>query len=512
MPTKTLVSYLTDILNARVYDVARETPLEHARLLSKRLGNSVFLKREDLQPVFCYKIRGAYNKMTLLTSEQRAKGVVVASAGNHAIGVALSANKLGCKAIIVMPKTTPAVKIEAVERWGADVRLQGDSYDGAYEYACALSQKKDKLMIHPFDDPAIIAGQGTVGLEILKQSDGPVDAVFLPVGGGGLISGVSAYIKQVQPNVRIIGVEPEESDAMYQSLKADKRVKLKHVGIFADGVAVKQVGKENFRICKQTVDEVVRVTTDEICAAVKDTFEDTRTLVEPSGALGVAGIKRWLQQAEAVGKPVAKQNLVAVSSGANVNFDRLRHISERAEIGERREAIFAVTIPEKPGAFRRFCSLLGDREVSEFNYRYASETEAHIFVGVQIKKEVEISELMETLESNGFTTQDLTDNEVAKIHARHMVGGRVRGLENERIFSFEFPERIGALKNFLDQLGNQFNISLFHYRNHGSDFGRVLCGIQVPKKDRKAFKQFLVELGYSHKEETDNPVYKLFLE
>jgi len=512
MPTKTLVSYLTDILNARVYDVARETPLEYARLLSTRLGNSVYLKREDLQPVFCYKIRGAYNKMTSLTPEQRAKGVVVASAGNHAIGVALSASTLGCKAIIVMPKTTPAVKIEAVERWGAEVRLKGDSYDGAYEYAVALSEKKGKLMIHPFDDPAIIAGQGTVGLEILKQSDGPVDAVFLPVGGGGLISGVSAYIKQVQPNVRVIGVEPEESDAMYQSLQADKRVRLKHVGIFADGVAVKQVGKENFRICRQTVDEVVRVTTDEICAAIKDTFEDTRTLVEPSGALGVAGIKRWLQQAEADGNPVSNQNLVAISSGANVNFDRLRHISERAEIGERREAIFAVTIPEKPGAFRRFCSLLGDREVSEFNYRYASETEAHIFVGVQIKRQEEISELMETLDSSGFNTQDLTDNEIAKIHARHMVGGRVSGLENERIFSFEFPERIGALKNFLDQLGNKFNISLFHYRNHGSDFGRVLCGIQVPKKDRKAFKQFLVELGYSHKEETDNPVYKLFLE
>lgn len=512
MPTKTLVSYLTDILNARVYDVARETPLDHARLLSQRVGNSVFLKREDLQPVFCYKIRGAYNKMTSLSPEQRAAGVVVASAGNHAIGVALSANKLRCQATIVMPKTTPAVKIEAVERWGADVRLVGDSYDGAYEYALALSERENKLMVHPFDDPAIIAGQGTVGLEILKQADAPINAIFMPVGGGGLISGVSAYVKQVQPGVRIIGVEPEESDAMYRSLKANKRVRLKEVGIFADGVAVKQVGKENFRICRETVDEVVRVSTDEICAAVKDTFEDTRTLVEPSGALGVAGIKRWVEESEKAGNPITNQRLVAVSSGANVNFDRLRHISERAEIGERREAILAVTIPEKPGSFRHFCSLLGDREVSEFNYRYASDNQAHIFVGVQIKQASEIAELIDKLESEGFTTLDLTDNEIAKIHARHMVGGRASGLDNERIYSFEFPERIGALKKFLDQLGNRFNISLFHYRNHGSDFGRVLCGIQVPKADRAAFKQFLLDLGYRHNEETDNPVYKLFLE
>ena len=511
MRTKPLFSYLTDILNTRVYDVARETNLDHARLLSKRLDNDIWLKREDQQPIFCYKIRGAYNKMLSLTQAERDRGVVVASAGNHAIGVALSAYKLGCSAIIAMPLTTPLIKIESVERWGADVHLVGDSFDGAYQYALELSAKKKMLMVHPFDDPAIIAGHGTVGLEILKQSKQPIDAIFMPVGGGGLISGVAAYVKQVRPDVRIIGVEPYEADSMYQALKANRRVKLKQVGIFADGVAVRQVGKETFRICRQTVDAVIRVSTDEICAAVKDIFEDTRTLVEPSGALGVAGIKRWLLDAEKSGKPVNGQNLVAISSGANVNFDRLRHISERAEIGERREAILAVTIPERPGSFRRFCSIIGNRQVSEFNYRYASEDNAHIFVGVQISRRADAEELITRLEKKGFPTLDLTDNETAKIHARHMVGGRATGLDNERLFSFEFPERLGALSNFLDQLGNNFNITLFHYRNHGSDFGRVLCGIAVPKSEQGLFSAFLKQLGYRYTEETDNPVYKLFL-
>lgn len=511
MPGRSFQTYLTDILNARVYDVARETPLDHARLLSDRLDNNIWLKREDQQPVFCYKIRGAYNKMLSLSEEERQRGVVVASAGNHAIGVALSANRLGCGAIVVMPQTAPAVKVEAVQRWGAEVRLVGDSFDGAADYARELSQKEGKVMIPPFDDPAIIAGQGTVGMEILKQSTARIDAIFLPVGGGGLTAGVAAYVKQVQPRVRIIGVEPDESDAMYQSVLAGRRVKLKQVGIFADGVAVKQVGRETFRLCRELVDEYIRVSTDEICAAIKDTFEDTRTLVEPSGALGVAGIKRWLQERQSAGHPVTGQNLVAVCSGANVNFDRLRHISERAEIGERREAILAVTIPERPGSFRHFCSLIGNREVSEFNYRYSSDDCAHIFVGVQIRERHDIEELVENLESHGFPTEDLTDNEMAKLHARHMVGGRAPGLVDERIFSFEFPERIGALRNFLDRLGTDFNITLFHYRNHGSDFGRVLCGIMVPREDRKAFREFLRELGYSYREETDNPVYRLFL-
>jgi len=511
MSVKSPVSYLTDILNARVYDVASETALDYARLLSSRLDNHIWLKREDQQPVFCYKIRGAYNKLSSMPQAELDAGVVVASAGNHAVGVALSASKLGVKAIIVMPKTTPAIKVEAVARWGADVRLEGDSFDGAFEYASTLSKNEQKQMIHPFDDPRIIAGQGTVGLEILKQFHGNPDAIFLPVGGGGLIAGVATYVKQVRPSVRIVGVEPEESDAMYRSLEAGRRVRLKQVGIFADGVAVKQVGKENFRLCRQFVDEVIRVSTDEICAAVKDTFEDTRTLVEPSGALGVAGIKKWLDDRKTAGKPVNGQNLVAVSSGANVNFDRLRHISERAEIGERREAVLAVTIPEQPGSFRRFCALIGNREVSEFNYRYNSDKEAHIFVGIQIGKPGEIEALIAKLESKGFATVDLTDNEMAKLHARHMVGGRAPGLDNERLYSFEFPERIGALRNFLDQLGTQFNITLFHYRNHGSDFGRVLCGIRVPAVERKSFNEFLARLGYRYSEETSNPVYKLFL-
>ncbi len=511
MPARSHLSYLTAILNARVYDVARETSLDHARLLSDRLGNTIWLKREDQQPVFCYKIRGAYNKMTSIGEKERSRGVVVASAGNHAIGVALSAHRLGCQAIVVMPQTAPAVKVEAVERWGAEVRLVGDSFDGAAEYARDLSRREGRVMIPPFDDPDIIAGQGTVGMEILKQGVSDIDTIFVPVGGGGLISGVAAYVKQVQPRVRIIGVEPEESDAMTQSVRAGRRIRLKQVGIFADGVAVKQVGKETFRLCRELVDDYVRVSTDEICAAVKDTFEDTRTLVEPSGALGVAGIKRWLQEREDAGKPVRDRNLVAICTGANVNFDRLRHISERAEIGERREAILAVTIPEERGSFRRFYRLIGNRELSEFNYRYAGDDCAHIFVGVQIRESGEIEDLVGKLESAGFPTQDLTDNEIAKVHARHMVGGRAPGLENERVFSFEFPERIGALRKFLDQLGTDFNITLFHYRNHGSDFGRVLCGIIVPRSDRVAFNRFLRNLGYSYREETDNPVYRLFL-
>lgn len=525
MPHNYPVNYLTAILNSRVYEAAKETPLELAGLLSERLGNNIWLKREDTQPIFCYKIRGAYNKMVSLTASELKRGVVAASAGNHAQGVAMSARQLGCEALIVMPITTPSIKIKAVRRWGAKLKLIGDSYDEAFEYAQTICKKQKRKFISAFDDPLIIAGQGTVGLEIIKQSTEPIDAVFVPVGGGGLISGVAVYIKQLRPQVKIIGVEPFESDALYRSLQAGKRIKLNKVGIFADGVAVRQIGKENFKICRDFVDDVVRVTTDEICAALKDICEDTRTLVEPSGALSVAGIKRWLKDNEGHGrakdknqaKDQAKEhkgkrmNLVAIVSGANMNFDRLRHVSERAEIGEKREAIIAVTIPENRGSFRRFYRTLGHRNVSEFSYRYANETEAHIFVGVQIKQRDEIGELIKKLAAKGISSLDLTDNELAKIHARYMVGGRVPELTNERIFSFEFPERPGALGKFLDEIGTTWNITLFHYRNHGSDFGRVLCGIQVPNQSRKEFNNFLQQLGYAYREETNNPAYALFL-
>ena len=507
MPT----NYLRATLNARVYDIARETSLHRARLLSSRLHNNIWLKREDQQPIFCYKIRGAYNKMCSLSPDQLKRGVVAASAGNHAQGVAMSASHLRCKAIIVMPVTASAIKLEAVRRWGVRVDLVGDNYDDAFEYARELCRKHKMVFIHPFDDPAVIAGQATVGQEILKQHSSPVEAIFLPVGGGGLIAGVAAYVKQVRPEISIIGVEPFESDAMHRSLRAGRRVRLKRVGIFADGVAVKQVGKENFTLCRQFVDRVVRVSTDEICAAVKDICEDTRTLVEPSGALGIAGIKRWLQMRREEGNPVKNRNLVAVVSGANINFDRLRHISERAEIGERREAVLAVTIPEKAGSFRRFCHAIGKRNVSEFNYRYSGEAAAHIFVGIQISQPGEIDMLVRRLKRKGFDSVDLTDNEIAKVHARHLVGGHAPQLTDERVFSFEFPERPGALRDFLDKIGVSWSITLFHYRNHGSDFGRVLCGIRVPAADRAKFSRSLKELGYRYSEQTDNPVYRLFL-
>lgn len=507
------VNYLMAILNSRAYEVAVETALERVPRLSDRFGHNILLKREDTQAIFCYKIRGAYNKMSNLSSVDLKRGVVAASAGNHSQGVAMSAKKLGCDALIVMPTTAPSIKVDAVRRWGAKIKLVGDSYDEAYEYAQNICKKQKKIFISAFDDPLIIAGQGTVGLEIAKQHPGSLDAIFVPVGGGGLIAGIALYIKQLRPEVKIIGVEPFESDALYQSLKARRRIRLNKVGIFADGVAVKQVGKENFRICRDFVDEVVRVSTDEICAAVKDICEDTRTIVEPSGALGIAGIKSWLKSkgAKSKAKSGKKLNLVAIASGANMNFDRLRHVSERAEIGEKREAIIAASIPETRGSFHRFYRTLGKRSVSEFNYRYANNSEAHIFVGVQIKHVSETKDLIKKLADKGIPSQDLTDNDLAKIHARYMVGGRVPEINDERIFSFEFPERPGALGKFLDQIGTTWNITLFHYRNHGSDFGRVLCGIQVPANSRNEFNRFLKQLGYVYREETDNPVYKLFL-
>ena len=502
MPQK----YLKKILNAKVYDVARETPLDYAPILSRRTANHVWLKREDEQPVFSFKCRGAYNKMAGLSPAELRKGVIAASAGNHAQGVALAAMRLGTKAVIVMPRTTPQIKVDAVRNLGGKVVLHGDNYDAAYAHARELEKKQRLTFVHPYDDPDVIAGQGTIAMEILKQHNGALDAVFVPVGGGGLISGIAVYIKQVRPEVKIIGVEPEDADAMDRSLRAGKRVVLDHVGIFADGVAVRNVGAETFRLCKQYVDEMVIVSNDEICAAIKDIFEDRRSILEPAGALAYAGLKRYAQ-----GKRLKEKNFVAIASGANVNFDRLRHVAERAEIGERREAILAVTIPERPGSFRKFCALIGDHNITEFNYRFADPKAAHVFVGVQIGAAAEIRHLTGELRQHGYAVLDMTDNEMAKLHIRHLVGGRAPNAVNEILYRFEFPERPGALMNFLNRMGGGWNISLFHYRNHGADFGRVLVGMQVPPADMKAFQKFLQSLGYEYVEETGNPAYKLFL-
>jgi threonine dehydratase len=503
MPQK----YLKKILNARVYDVARETPLDYAPILSRRTGNRVWLKREDEQPVFSFKCRGAYNKMAGLTAAELKKGVVAASAGNHAQGVALAGYRLNAPTTIVMPRTTPQIKVNAVRSFGGKVVLHGDNYDAAYAHAREIAAKRKLTFVHPYDDPEVIAGQGTVGMEILKQHAGALDAVFVPVGGGGLISGIAVYVKQLRPEVKIIGVEPEDADAMDRSLKRGKRVLLDHVGIFADGVAVRQVGAETFRLCKRFVDEMVVVSNDEICAAIKDIFEDRRSILEPAGALAYAGLKRYVER-----KRLKDKNFIAIASGANVNFDRLRYVAERAEVGERREAIFAVTIPERPGALRKFCTILGHHSITEFNYRLADPKAAHIFVGVQVPPETaDVRQLMGTLRQQGYATLDMTDNEMAKLHIRHLVGGRASNAVNEILYRFEFPERPGALMNFLDKMGGRWNISLFHYRSHGADFGRVLVGMQVPPGDKKAFQKFLDSLGYEYAEETGNPAYKLFL-
>ncbi len=501
-----MTDYLERILLARVYDVAIESPLEAADNLSRRLDNPVWLKREDLQPVFSFKLRGAYNKMAGLTPEQLARGVVAASAGNHAQGVALAAQVLGCAATIVMPATTPQIKVDAVAKRGARVVLHGDSYDEAYAQARAIAEAEGKTFVHPYDDPDVIAGQGTIGMELLRQMRHPIHAVFVPVGGGGLIAGIAVYLKRLKPEIKVIGVEPEDADAMARSLCKKERVVLPQVGIFADGVAVKQVGEETFRLAQRYVDEVIRVDNDAICAAIKDVFEDTRSILEPAGALGVAGLKAWVAREKVHGR-----HLIAIASGANMNFDRLRFVAERAELGEQRESLLAVDIPERPGSFKAFCALIGGRVITEFNYRYADPRVAHVFVGIQVRDRAEVAALVDTLRAHDLPVLDLTDNEMAKLHIRHMVGGRAPQVEHEVIYRFEFPERPGALMKFLNSMSHDWNISLFHYRNHGADYGRVLAGIQVPPAEREAFQAFLDGLGYRYWNETRNPAYKLFL-
>lgn len=500
--------YIKKILGARVYDVAIETPIDEAPLLSKRFNNHILLKREDLQPIFSFKLRGAYNKMMHLSDEELARGVVAASAGNHAQGLALAALKLGVKAIIVMPKTTPAIKVDAVRSRGAKVVLHGDTYDEASTHAKKLVEEKGLVYIHPYDDPDVIAGQGTIGMEILRQLSGPLDAIFVPVGGGGLLAGVAAYVKYVRPDVKVIGVEPEDAACLKAAMEKKRRVTLPHVGIFADGVAVAQIGKETFRVIRKTVDEVITASTDEMCAAIKDIFDDNRSIAEPAGALALAGLKKYVEQNNVQG-----QTLVAIESGANTNFDRLRYISERTEIGEKREAVISVTIPERPGSFKKFCSALGKRNITEFNYRYGHQRDAQIFVGVQVTPGGnDREELIAGLEAKQYPVMDLTDNEMAKLHIRHMVGGHAPAeVLEEVVYRFEFPERPGALLNFLSRLGQQWNISMFHYRNHGAAYGRVLVGLQASRADRKSLEAFFTQLQYSYQEETDNPAYQLFL-
>jgi threonine dehydratase len=499
--------YLHKILTARVYDVAIETPLELARLLSGRLNNNVLFKREDLQSVFSFKLRGAYNKLSRLQPDELTNGVICSSAGNHAQGVALAARKLGTRAVIVMPESTPTIKSTAVESLGGEVILHGATYDDAHEYALALASEQQLTFIHPFDDPDVIAGQGTIGMEIHRQHSGSIDAIFVPIGGGGLIAGIALYFKSLNPETRIIGVEPEDAASMTAAFKAGEPVTLDDVGIFADGVAVRRVGDETFKICRELIDDIVIVDNDAICAAIKDIFEDTRSIVEPAGALAVAGLKRYIETTGAT-----RQTLVTINCGANVNFDRLRHIAERAALGEHREALFAVEIPEQQGSFMAFCQAIGKRNITEFNYRYQDAAAAHIFVGIELRRgNEEREEIFTSLTNAGYPVIDITDNEMAKLHARHMVGGPSPNINDERVYQFKFPERPGALLAFLTSVGNYWNISLFHYRNHGSDYGRVLAGVQVPGDELERFRRHLDDLGYLHTDESNNPVYKMFL-
>ena len=500
------IDYLQKILTAKVYDVAIESPLDLAPTLSRRIGNRVLLKREDQQPVFSFKLRGAYNKMAQLSAAERARGVITASAGNHAQGVALAAQKLSCKATIVMPITTPSIKIQAVEARGAKVVLHGDTFSDAYAHALKLQKSQRATFVHPYDDPDVIAGQGTIAVEILRQWQAPIDAIFVAIGGGGLISGVASYVKRVRPEIKIIGVQPTDADAMARSIAAGRRIKLAHVGLFADSVAVREVGRETFRICRKLVDDIVLVDTDAICAALKDVFEDTRSILEPAGALSVAGLKLWCERHR-----FRDRTLVAIACGANMNFDRLRFVAEQAELGEEREAILAVTIPERPGSFRQFCALLGKRNVTEFNYRYADSKIAHLFVGIEVSDRHETAELLRAMHKRRIEAYDLSNNEMAKVHVRHLVGGHAPAAENEILYRFEFPERPGALMQFLNSMSRGWNISLFHYRNHGADYGRVLVGMQVPPSEKGAFHEFLGRLGYPSVEETANPAYRMFL-
>ncbi len=499
--------YLERIQNAPVYDVAIESPLDFARNLSARLNNRIWLKREDLQPVFSFKLRGAYTKLASLSDTELANGVICSSAGNHAQGVALAAQRRGARAVIVMPVTTPSIKVNAVWSLDGEVVLHGDTYDDAYAHARELEQQHGLVFIHPFDDPDVIAGQGTIAVEILKQAKEDIDAIFVPIGGGGLIAGIATYIKSVIPAIRIIGVEPADSAAMRDSLQAGHPVVLDHVGIFADGVAVRRVGDETFRLCQQFVDEIITVDTDQICAAIRDIFEDTRSIVEPAGGLTVAGVKKYIAD-----NKLENQSFVTINCGANVNFDRLRHIAERAAVGEQTEMLLAAEIPEEPGSFRNFCEIIGRRGITEFNYRYNDTRKAHIFVGVQLQHGIEErDQLLAELRDAAYPVEDLSDNEMAKLHVRHMVGGRSTGVANERLFRFEFPERPGALLDFLDAIGTDWNISLFHYRNHGSDHGRILAGIDVPKGETGKLEAHLADLGYTYWEESDNPAYAIFL-
>ncbi len=500
------LDYLQRILTAPVYDVAIESPLELAPKLTQRLRNRIWLKREDCQPVFSFKLRGAYNKMARLSAEELARGVICASAGNHAQGVALSAERLGCRAVIVMPVTTPKLKIDAVRSFRGEVILHGDSYSDAYAHASELAAAHNYTFVHPFDDPDVIAGQGTVGMEILRQHQHPIHAIFVAIGGGGLISGVAAYVKAVRPDIRIIGVQMTDSDAMIRSVKTGRRVALHDVGLFSDGTAVKLVGEETFRLVQDLVDEFVTVDTDAVCAAIKDVFEDTRSILEPAGAMGVAAIKQYVAR-----NGTQDQSLVAITCGANMNFDRLRFVAERAEVGEEREALFAVTIPEQRGSFRRLCETIGSRSVTEFNYRISDEREAHVFVGLATTNRGEAATIADTFAQQGFAAVNLTDDELSKLHIRHIVGGRSGLVGDERLYRFEFPERPGALMRFLSSMHPDWNISLFHYRNQGADFGRVLIGIQIPSDEKQSFQEFVDGLGYPWVDETDNPAYRLFL-
>ncbi|MCP8884554.1 threonine ammonia-lyase, biosynthetic [Devosia sp. XJ19-1] len=503
-----MTDYVRKILTSSVYEVAEQTPLDKMELLSERLGHTILLKREDLQPVFSFKIRGAHNRIVHLSAEERARGVICASAGNHAQGVALSATRLGIRAIVVMPTTTPVIKVNAVRRLGGEVVLFGDAFDAARAHAAGLAEKHGYVFVHPFDDPDVIAGQGTVGLELMRQHPEPIGAIYVPVGGGGLAAGIASFVKFLRPEIRVIGVEPEEAASMKAAIAAGHPVPLDQVGLFADGVAVRQVGDETFRLCRELLDDIVTVSADEICAAIKDIFDDHRAISEPAGALALAGLRRDIENGNA-----PEGALIAINSGANVNFDRLRYVAERAEIGERAEALLAVTIPERPGSYRAFIRLIGSRAITEFNYRYAPGANAHIFVGIKLSGgDAEKHDIITMLTANALAVTDLTDNEVAKLHVRHMVGGRAAGLGNEMVFRFQFPERPGALLKFLEGLNDGWNITLFHYRNHGADYGRVLVGIAVPAETRADLFAHIDAIGFPYWDETENPAYRQFLD